>query len=211
MEHTLDIKIESRFFTHGNAATAHTLILALHGYGQLAPYFQRHFEWLNPNDYLVVVPEGLHRFYLNGSSGRVGASWMTKENREADIRNYIHYLNQVMTIVTDQKKFQRSVLLGFSQGGATASRFLAKGLFTFDAFVLWAAVFPPDMQPLDLSGFSRSKNFLVLGTRDEYYKSKDFVIELEKLNKTGLNFKLVEFDGTHTINPTALMQVLDEI
>ena len=42
--------------------------------------------------YTIIAPQGLHKFYLEGTSGRVGASWMTKENREDDIKNYLVYL-----------------------------------------------------------------------------------------------------------------------
>ncbi|MBM3915983.1 MAG: hypothetical protein FJ349_00025 [Sphingomonadales bacterium] len=55
------------------------IIFALHGYGQLGQFFFRQFNILNDN-WGIVVPEGPHRFYLEGSSGRVGASWMTKES-----------------------------------------------------------------------------------------------------------------------------------
>ena len=52
------------------------LCIAFHGYGQLAKYFIRDFESLGP-EHVAIVPEGLHRFYREGMSGRVVASWMT--------------------------------------------------------------------------------------------------------------------------------------
>ena len=36
-----------------------------------------------------MAPEGLSRFYLEGFSGKVGATWMTREDRLNDIDNYL--------------------------------------------------------------------------------------------------------------------------
>ena len=102
-------------------ASASRVLYALHGYGQLPAYFLRKFEPLAEAGWTVVAPEGLHRFYTEGTSGRVGASWMTREDRATDIGDYLAYLAQV------QERFPlpsngRAVLLGFSQGVATAAR-----------------------------------------------------------------------------------------
>lgn len=210
MEEKIDITIQARYFTHGNP-DANNLIIALHGYGQLASYFIKKFEFLNPETYFVVAPEGLHRFYINGTSGRVGASWMTKENRENDIHNYLHFLKSVTEKISDKKIYKKRVLLGFSQGGATASRFLGMTLQSFDAFLLWASVFPPDMNRESLVNFNSSKNYLVIGNQDPYYSEEDIVIEQEKLNKGGTKFEYVKFDGNHTIHAQTLQQILNEI
>ncbi|MBI3133401.1 MAG: alpha/beta hydrolase [Bacteroidetes bacterium] len=210
MEHKLNITIEARYFSHGNPQ-AETVIVALHGYGQLGAYFLKKFEFLDPEKYLVIVPEGLHHFYVSGTSGRVGASWMTKENRETDIRNYITYLDAILEKTGVAESASKKILLGFSQGGATASRYLAAGSQKFDAFILWAAVFPPDMNPEKFAAFNTSQNFLVVGDQDKYYKTEDIVIEQEKLAVSGMKFDLVQFKGEHTVDQHTLKTILDEI
>ena len=47
----------------------------LHGYGQLAADFLAGFGAVAEPGRLLVAPEGLSRFYTEGSSGKVGASW----------------------------------------------------------------------------------------------------------------------------------------
>jgi hypothetical protein len=79
-ENKLSIEKTIRYFTIGDIEKAKYLLIALHGYGQLSSYFGKKFEDL-PNEFFIVIPEGMHRFYLDGTSGRVGASWMTKEAR----------------------------------------------------------------------------------------------------------------------------------
>src|ERR1051325_10016453 len=45
----------------------------------------------------LVAPEGLSRFYLSerATERRVGASWMTREDRLAEIADYLGYLDAV--------------------------------------------------------------------------------------------------------------------
>ena len=98
----------------------------LHGYGQLAKFFIKKFDILARHRIRVIAPEGLSRFYLEPiqdggrRNNRVGATWMTRENREMDIRNYIAYLDAIYRTESQNKNLPVT-LLGFSQGAATAS------------------------------------------------------------------------------------------
>ena len=95
-----------RYFTHGDPLKANQIVYVLHGYGQLAEFFIRKFQHLS-DDYFIVAPEGMHRFYLSGSSGRVGASWMTKEERETDIQDNLNWLNALDTELCAKYTFER--------------------------------------------------------------------------------------------------------
>ena len=70
--------------------------LLLHGYGQLAEFFLRKFQGFDSSDRLFVVPEATNYGYLTGFSGRVGANWMTKHERETAIQNNHNYLDLLM-------------------------------------------------------------------------------------------------------------------
>lgn len=208
MENSISFTYQARYFTFGKFNAPH-LILALHGYGQLANYFIKKFEVLNSEKYFVVVPEGLHRFYTNGTSGRVGASWMTKESRETDITNYIKFLNAISTEI-NFKNYHKITFLGFSQGGATASRFLAQSQFQVHQFILWAAVFPPDIDQSKFNFFAHTKNYFVIGDSDEYYKAEDIVKEEEKMNALNISMKFVRYTGNHNLDMNVLQSILDE-
>lgn len=207
MEKRINIKIGARYFTHGNP-NAENLIVVLHGYGHLASYFIKKFEFLNPENYFVVAPEGLHRFYLNGTGGRVGASWMTKEDRVNDIKNYVHYLDEILNEVNSTNQFKRKILVGFSQGGATASRYIAFGKNSFDQFILWAAVFPPDLSNEINSKFASSKNYFVVGNRDPYYNEQQITDHIVQLRSEKLQIELIKFEGEHEINSDVLLSIL---
>lgn len=62
-----------------------------------------------------------------------------------DIDNYLEYLDHVYE--TELKSFPnvKVTLLGFSQGCATVCRWAAHGNIKFEKLILWAGLFPPDM------------------------------------------------------------------
>ena len=112
-------------------------LIVLHGYGQLPEYFIRKFRPLAEAGWHVIAPEGAHRFYLQGTEGRVGASWMTKEARLDDIADQIVFLDALLGQLEEGMASGPRFLLGFSQGVATALRWAALGgrclLYTSDA------------------------------------------------------------------------------
>lgn len=207
-EHHISYQHKGRFFTWGNPEKADHLLICLHGYGQLASYFIRKFHSLPENIY-VVCPEGPHRFYKEGTAGRVGASWMTKEDRLVDIDNYIAFLDQIYAQQLSNFSFKKKTLLGFSQGGATASRWVAMGNGKFDSFLLWAAVFPPDMDVLTQSKFTNQRNVFVIGTEDEYTTIEKAESYHKSLNSTEMRFEFVKFEGKHQVDVELLKTLIE--
>ena len=126
MEHSFQHLKTFRYFTYGDPSKPKIALYVLHGYGQLAEYFMRKFHKLDES-FFIIAPEGMHRFYVNGTSGRVGASWMTKEARAIDISDTIGWLDKLEEEVNSIHTFDKKIILGFSQGGATAARWSAYG------------------------------------------------------------------------------------
>lgn len=209
MEHTIKSSKTFRYYTLGDFNKGKTLLFVLHGYGQLAKYFIQKFNFL-PEDYFIVAPEGMHRFYLNGSAGRVGASWMTKEDRENDILDNLNWLEDLYTEFKKNKKFDKIIILGFSQGGATAARWFYKNRNNFDHLIMWATVFPPDLNvKLEITPYKNEKNYFALGTSDEFY---DDVSQLEILEfYSSLGFTPLTFNGKHDINQMTVETILSSI
>ncbi|MEZ4938301.1 MAG: hypothetical protein R2799_12000 [Crocinitomicaceae bacterium] len=180
--------------------------VVLHGYGQLAQYFIRKFHVLDGLKNFVIAPEGLHRFYLEGTGGRVGASWMTKEERETDIHDYVNYLNQ-LRLNYELDTYEEVVLVGFSQGAATAARWMEIGGFRPNIYLHWAGVFPPDLEfdPQE-NAFLESKNYYVVGTRDPYFDQAIISSQLNDFKNKQIQIEYLSFDGPHTIDPNVLQQ-----
>lgn len=178
-----------------------------HGYAQLANYFINNFDELDKNKNLIVAPEGLHRFYWKGFSERVVASWMTKEDRESDILDYVNYLNVVYqeVMASLKNKNVKINVVGFSQGTATVCRWLASSKVNADNLILWAGAFPNDMNwKKNKTVFDKMKTFVVVGDTDEFINEEEVLKHADLLKKNEIAFELIRFKGKHEINKTTL-------
>jgi predicted esterase len=180
-----------------------------HGYGQLAGHFIREFEPLDDGSRLIVAPEALSRFYLKGTGGAIGASWMTKADRLQEIDDYTGYLDALYTHVFERvdRDGVRVVVLGFSQGGATAARWVSHGSGHADHLVLWAALVPDELQSRE--GFRRLRSLeltLVYGRSDA--DLKPFLVEqATHLAAHGITPHELRFDGGHRMDRETLTRV----
>jgi predicted esterase len=214
MEHSVSFPFKGRVFTLGEPKDAHQIWFVIHGYGQLASHFIRKFEILSRHNIFVIAPEGLSRFYLQDvqermqtGSTRVGASWMTRENRLTDIENYLTYLNTIAD--TFASPAIPVTVLGFSQGAATATRWVMDGKVKFKRLILWAGILPPDID------FSKGREvlkdketFLVYGRKDPFLNDSRFA-EMNVLSeKLGISPHQIEFDGEHVIDEKTLLTFL---
>ncbi len=196
----------AKVITYGNPQ-AKNLWVVLHGYGHLAQFFIRKFHSLDKQENFVIAPEGLHRFYLEGTGGRVGASWMTKEERLTDIQDYVKYLNQLREEY-DFQEYERVILVGFSQGAATSARWMELGGFKPDVYVHWAGVFPPDLEfDPDHNAFSHSKNYYVVGDADPYFNDEKIQAEITFFESKKINMEYLSFSGKHDIDSGVLERI----
>jgi predicted esterase len=207
--HSLAVTRTAAYYTLGEpAAAAQSLWIALHGYGQLAQYFLRNFRLLaDHGQHYVVAPEALSRFYLSGVSGRVGATWMTRENRLADIADYVGYLDRLYGELQEQAggPLGRVTVLGFSQGGATACRWLTQSGLRIDRLILWAAAFPEDLPfALTRAVLRDTEVVLVYGTQDEYATEERIAQQQELLQQQDIPYRLIRFEGRHVIDKEVL-------
>jgi predicted esterase len=209
VQHAFEVKKTARFFILGPDDPIGRL-WALHGYGQLPQYFLRRFQSAADAGWQVIAPEGLHRFYLQGTDGRIGASWMTREEREADMFDYVRYLDDLKSHMNPLEG--PNVLLGFSQGVATAARWACRGNVAFDAHVFWAGVFPPDLDAFtELAELRKAPSFVVLGDQDPYFQN-DLISETTDLfERAQLEFRTVHFQGGHEISPGTLDHILQQL
>jgi predicted esterase len=202
-EHRIAVSRSARYFTLGHAERE--VWFVLHGYGQLAARFLRHFEPLDDGTRLIVAPEGLSRFYLteDPAERRVGASWMTKEDRSAEIDDYVRYLDAVYMAVVGPSRVSVTVL-GFSQGATTACRWTALGGARVDRLIVWGGEVPPD---LDITKLRARRLSLVYGSRDEYFTPKIVAATEARLREQRVPYDLEPFDGGHEIDAAVLKKL----
>jgi predicted esterase len=211
IERHVSVPRTARFFTLGDEhASAADVWFGLHGYGQLAERFLRHFAALDDGTRRIVGPEGLSRFYLeSGRNDKIGASWMTREDRLTEIADYVRYLDAVYATVGAGVARQVTVL-GFSQGTATAARWLTQGSAQAHRLILWGGEVPPD---LDLAAarerWSGTEVTLVAGSTDQFITPKVLARDESRLREHGIACQVERFEGGHEIVPEVLQRVVD--
>ncbi len=207
----------ARFWTAGPPpAEAVGTLYVLHGYGQLAEFFVRKFQHAADEGWHIVAPEGGHRFYLKGTSGRVGASWMTKEDRLSDIADYVAFLDALRAQIDGGEPRGRQVLLGFSQGVATAMRWLALGqrpIHSWHGVVAHSGVLPPDLPKGEQAFVDAPRLHLIAGTEDPYILDTEsgFRSSMQEWLDCGGQAQQVThhtFSGGHTVDADAVQEVL---
>ncbi len=210
-EHHLKVERTARYFSLGNMSDSiEEVWFVLHGYGFLGDGFLKRFEALEQENRLIIAPEAMNRFYLRGFFGKVGATWMTREDRLNEIDDYVGYLDRLSQTIFSQLKRppKRTMILGFSQGTATASRWLSMGNVEADRLIIWAGGLPPDLDyEKHRDKINRARPALVFGTADEYISREDFDKEVARLTELKINFSSHEFDGGHEIEPALLAQI----
>ncbi len=205
----------ARYYLHGiPSSKTKEVWFVVHGYGQLAAYFIRNFEQFDPETTLVIAPEGLSRFYLEGTTpnSRIGATWMTKEDRENEIKDYVQYFDLLLADILQKVSTDVSVnVFGFSQGCSTLCRWVAYGNVKPARMVLWAGTFPPDV---DLKVFaSKFQGFevdVVYGKNDEYLSWINADEITQWMTSAGIDFRVTTFDGKHEILKDVLNNLLEK-
>lgn len=208
-EHHLPVERTARFHTLGDPAAARHIWVVLHGYGQLARFFLRGFEGLEEGR-LICAPEGLSRFYLDAEHARVGASWMTREDRENEIRDQAHYLDRLVERLQELCGGPRLLtVLGFSQGVATACRWAVLGRTTFDGIVLWGGSMPPELEAAQLRRrWADTHVDLVHGDEDTVVDASVPAKNEARLHDAGTAHTVHRFSGGHALDRRTLQKLM---
>ena len=184
-KHSIITQKTARVFTYGQLTEKTKLVwIVTHGYGFLAEFFIKKFEELNPDENFVIVPEALNRFYLKDMSGRVGASWMTTEDRENEIKDYILYLDNVYETLISQTS-AKIVGFGFSQGAATIARWALQTHNRLNRIVFWGGSIPNDCLN-DIPKLNSLHPYLLVGDSDEFITPERKEEVMKTLDNVGL-------------------------
>lgn len=192
-----------------------------HGFSQLARAFAEPFRAFEDDHRLIVAPEALSRFYLDSRPAHtraspVGATWMTREEREIEITDIITYLDAlyerlVESLATHDVARDRIRVhaLGFSQGAAAVARWAARGSAVVDHLVLWGHGIPDDVNVRALGERRPDLTIdLVYGERDGFATSEVIAASRAVLEGSGVPFRMIPFAGGHVLSTAVLRTLL---
>lgn len=208
--HSLEVPRTARVATIGSPDAAAWWV-GLHGYGQLAADFIESFAPVAGPERCVVAPEALSRFYVDGMERHeeVGASWMTREDRDNEIADYVAYLDAAIRHLRPEDHDPSICALGFSQGAATASRWAVLGDTAIDRLVLWGGAPAHD---LDLSAHADAlramRLTMVVGTDDPYVTAERREAVRRRLGRHNIPVAVRTFEGGHRLDKDLLQTVI---
>ena len=208
-EYQLEVKVKAPYFTL-NELTEQTerVWIVFHGYGQLAKYFLRKFEAIDNQKNFIIAPQGLSKYYTEGFTGRVGASWMTKEDRLTEIDNQYSYISEVLKNVGAPSE-KKLIYFGFSQGTATMGRFAAHAKLPFEKMIIWAGTFPPDIEEGGYDFLTGNEEISYFTSKqDPFFKESMIENQNETVKRTmGKLPQLNWYEGGHTVIPELLKSI----
>ena len=184
----------------------------LHGSNMLSEQMLYKFKDFDPETHFVIAPEGLSRFYVNGFGGEVVASWMTKRDRLEEIHDFSVYCSTLYnTYVQKLPDFCKTIIMGFSQGGVTAMRWLHHLDVTVDFLIPYACWIPEDIDYLTAkTDWNKICKILTYGSEDQFLNEKK-IIEIQEICKAGnLEFHNEIYAGDHRVDKKQLKKIFKQ-
>jgi len=210
-EKTVTYTTENTYLTQ-NELTPKTknVWLVFHGIGYLSRYFVKYFNGLDVNENYIIVPQAPSKYYLKNEYKYVGASWLTKENTAAEVKNVLNYIDAVLEAENLPDNINL-ILFGFSQGVSVATRWLARKKANCKLVVLYAGGIPNELTAADFEflNYASTEIKIIYGDQDEYLtpdRLKGEKIKIDKLFKG--KAETITFKGGHEVKTQLIRDLL---
>ncbi len=187
-----------------------TVWLVFHGIGYLSKFFLKHFNKLPQKENYIIAPQAPSKYYLNGAYTHVGASWLTRENTEQEIKNLINYIDAVLRAEKIPKEVDLAVL-GFSQGVSIALRYVAHTKLSCEKIILYAGGIPKELKQSNFAHLSKNTQIIsIIGDKDPYNNPERLAAEEVKLEELfGSTVKQITFDGGHEVKKEVINKLIE--
>ncbi|MFN4764395.1 alpha/beta hydrolase [Gillisia sp. Q332] len=174
--------------------------MVFHGIGYLSRYFLKYFKNLNPEENYIIAPQAQSKYYLTDQYRHVGASWLTKENTDAEIENMLAYLEEIYK-AEHLKDAPNLILMGYSQGVSVATRWMARNKIECSKLILHSGGLPKELQPEDFQFLKNTEVVLIYGTKDPYLNEERLKKEHARAKDLfGERLEIISFEGGHEVN-----------
>ena len=211
----ISVSKTARYFQAGSISNkTKNIWFVFHGYGMLGEFFIKKFESLVDSETIIIAPEAISRFYLNNKYERVGASWITKVDKDDDIIDNSNFLNQLYNKLISQIGHEQINLniLGFSQGGSTACRWALNEKFNINSICFWGSDIPKEcLTEKYRNRLNTMKISIIIGKKDTLIPLEYREKFRDLIDDYGLNYSLVEYDGDHRIIENVLIDYANKL
>lgn len=210
MSHTKQVSYQTtNTYSTLNSITEDTqnIWIACHGIGFLSKYFISYFKDLDPKLNYIIAPQAPSKYYQTKAYKYVGASWLTKENRELETENILNYLDALLeleNLPTDK----HIILLGFSQGVSVVTRWMAQRKINCNHLVIHSGSIPTEFDSTNFDYLPNLKTSIIYGTEDEYLTEERIQVQLKLANTIFPNLpEILKFEGKHMMHKASLEKI----
>ena len=203
----------ARYSTYGKmSAKTKYFWFVLHGSNMLAEQMLYKFKEFDLETHFVVAPEGLSRFYLNGFGGDVVSSWMTKRDRLEEIHDFSVYCSTLFDLhVQKIPATCKTIIMGFSQGGITAMRWLHHIEVSVDFLIPYASWIPEDIDyGIAKTNWDQICKIFTYGEQDQFLNEKR-INEIKEICERGnIDFNIEAYPGEHRVDKKQLKKIFKQ-
>ena len=118
---------------------------------------------------------------------------------------YVSHADEVVGTFPPQPRIE---VHGFSQGAATASRWVAYGHQVVSRLALWGGTVPPDLDLERLRSSLRNGSILMaIGDRDQFLTTQSVRNDQARITGIGLPAVVRQFSGGHVVDRSTLVAI----
>ncbi|MBO0360327.1 hypothetical protein J0X19_20370 [Hymenobacter sp. BT186] len=205
--HTFSTPRTARYYSLGEPGpTIRHVWFCLHSHNESVDGFATQLRPLDTPERLLILPEGLARFDqpegFTAEAGSPLAAWFASDATAYDLPDVAQYLEALSAQVLAACPPHTTItVLGHGHGAAAACRWLANSRLRYDRLVLYAAVFPPEInRQATLAGLPKRPVVVVATTADVYTPEATGEGLVHDLHDAGLEAQLRHAsDGSITL------------
>jgi predicted esterase len=137
---------------------------------------------------------------------------MTRHERESAIENNHNYLNSLLNTLLIKYTIKPTIkILGFSQGAATATRWVSQLNVPVKSLVLWAGGFAHDLDFEEIGEkLKESEVLFVTGDSDDLITPESISKQDELISRLSCEVKKLQFEGGHELEIPLLKKIFDQ-
>jgi predicted esterase len=169
------------------------LLLGFHGYAQTAEDQLEMLQRIHGSGgWVCCAVQALHPFYPRPD--RVGACWMTRQDRGLRIAENVRYVHKVVESLRASHTLDGTLVLhGFSQGVGMACRAAVLGGQRPAGVILAGGDIPPELDDLQRMG----RVLIARGGDDSIYPREKWDSDIGRLRGAGVPFIECGYEGGH--------------